>query len=334
MLIAGDIGGTKTDLAIFSSETGPLAPVAQQRVHSADYPSLQAIVKQFLAKIKKPVDRACFAVAGPVIAGRVKTTNLPWDIEDISLAQELNLNIKSVQLINDLEAIARAVPILRPSDVQTINVGEPVPRGAIAVVAPGTGLGESFLTWQGNRYVAHSSEGGHCDFAPTDKRQMRLLQYMFKLFDHVSFEHVCSGIGIPHLYRFLRDVENIPEKPEIARLVDAAPDPTVVIMNHSSEDANRLCASTIELFASILAAEAGNLAIKCLATGGVYIAGGVAVHALRAIKEPTFTQRFRRKGRFAELMARIPIHIVTSPAGLAGAAACGLENSPVESQVA
>jgi len=336
MLVAGDIGGTKTDLAIFSSEAGPLAPLAQQRVHSADYPSLQAIVKQFLAKVKKPVDRACFAVAGPVIGGRVKTTNLPWYVDDISLAHELNLNIKSVQLINDLEAVARAVPILRPSDAQTINVGESVPRGAIAVIAPGTGLGESFLTWDGNRYVAHSSEGGHCDFAPTDERQMRLLEYMFKLFDHVSFEHVCSGIGIPHLYRFLRDVEHIPEKPEIAKLVDGAPDPTVVIMNHASEDVNSssLCAATVELFASILAAEAGNLAIKCLAIGGVYIAGGVAVHALRAIKEPAFIQRFRRKGRFAELMARIPIQVVTSPAGLAGAAACGLENSCMESRIA
>jgi len=126
MLVAGDIGGTKTDLAIFSSEAGPLSPLAKARVHSADYPSLQAIVKEFLAKVKKPVDRACFAVAGPVLGGRVKTTNLPWDIADNSLAQELN--IKSVQLINDLEAIARAVPILRPSDVQTINAGEPVPE--------------------------------------------------------------------------------------------------------------------------------------------------------------------------------------------------------------
>jgi glucokinase len=236
-------------------------------------------------------------------------------------------------LINDLEAIARAMPILRPSDAQTINVGEAVRRGAIAVIAPGTGLGVSFLTWDGNRYLAHSSEGGHSDFAPTDERQMRLLQYMFKLFDHVSFEHVCSGIGIPHLYRFLRDVEHVPEKPDIARLVDGAPDPTVVIMSHAFADSNpsRLCAATIELFASILAAEAGNLAVKCLATGGVYIAGGVAVHALRAIKEPTFIQRFRRKGRFVELMARIPIQVVT---GLAGAAACGLENLPMEAQIA
>src|SRR5271167_1731085 len=161
MLIAGDIGGTKTDLALFSSEAGPHAPLAEAKVHSADYPSLQAIVKEFLDKVKKPVDKACFAVAGPVIGGRVKTTNLPWVIEEPSLAEELDINRQSVHLINDLEAIATAVPILRPSDVETINSGEPVPKGAIGVIAPGTGLGESFLTWDGAGYLAHSSEGGH-----------------------------------------------------------------------------------------------------------------------------------------------------------------------------
>src|ERR1700743_1281723 len=138
MLIAGDIGGTKTDLAIFSNEAGPLVPLAQTRVPSADFPSLQAIVKQFLAKEQKPVDRACFAIAGPVIGGRVKATNLPWVIEEKSLAEELNINRQSVHLLNDLEAIAHAVPILRPSDVATINAGEAVSKGAIGVIAPGT----------------------------------------------------------------------------------------------------------------------------------------------------------------------------------------------------
>jgi len=195
MLIAGDIGGTKTDLAIFSNEGGPHAPVAEAKFHSADYPSLQAIVKEFLVKTKIEVDRACFAVAGPVIDGRVKTTNLPWVIEVASLARELNINLQSVRLINDLEAIARAVPILRPSDVHTINAGVPVPKGAIAVIAPGTGLGESFLTWDGSRYVAHSSEGGHSDFAPTDTRQIRLLEYMFKKFDHVSLSTYVRELG-------------------------------------------------------------------------------------------------------------------------------------------
>src|SRR5262249_18923119 len=156
-----------------------------------------------------PIDRACFAVAGPVITGRVKTTNLPWVIEENSLAEDLNINRQSVHLLNDLEAIAHAVPILRPADVEAINVGEPVSRGAIAVIAPGTGLGESFLAWEGTRYVPHSSEGGHSDFAPTDRRAIGLLEYMLKKSDHVSFEHVCSGIGIPNIYAFLRDVEHV-----------------------------------------------------------------------------------------------------------------------------
>jgi glucokinase len=328
MLIAGDTGGTKTELAIFSNEGGPHSPLAQVKVHSADYPSLEAIVKEFLAKVDKPVDRACFAVPGPVIGGRVKTTNLPWMIEDISLARELNLNIKSVYLINDLEAVARAVPILRPSDVVTINRGESVPRGAIAVIAPGTGLGESFLTWDGSRHLAHSSEGGHADFAPTDERQIRLLQYMLKKFDHVSFEHVCSGIGIPLLYDYLRDVERIPETPEVAERIASSSDPSVAIINQalSSANASKLCADTIDLFVSILANEAANLALKVLATGGVYVAGGVVVHTLVALQRPGFMQSFKRKGRFAELMARIPIHVVVSHAALAGAAAYGLGN--------
>ena len=163
-----------------------------------------------------------------------------------------------------------------------------LPEGAIAVIAPGTGLGESFLTWDGTRYVAHSSEGGHSDFAPTDERQIRLLEYMLKIFDHVSFEHVCSGIGIPHIYRFLRDVEHLPEDPDVAKLVDAATDPSVVIISQAldAENPSKLCAATIDCFVSILGSEAGNLAVKFLATGGVYLAGGVAVHTLPVIKKP------------------------------------------------
>src|SRR5258707_6124317 len=157
MLIAGDIGGTKTDLAIYSSESGPHAPLAETEVHSADYPSLQAMVTEFLGQVKMSVDVASFDVAGPVIDGHVKTTNLPWVMDESSLARDLNL--KSVHLMNDLEAVARSVPVLRPIDMLTLNQGEAVPRGAIAGIAPGTGLGESFLTWQGGRYRGHSSQG-------------------------------------------------------------------------------------------------------------------------------------------------------------------------------
>lgn len=262
MLIAADIGGTKTDLAIFSSKAGTHSPLAQVRVHSADYPSLQAMAKEFLAKANMPVDRACFAVAGPVIGGRVRTTNLPWVVKETSLAKELNLNTNSVHLINDLEAIARAVPILRPSDAYTVNRGEAVPGENNPVIAPGTGLGESFLTWDGSRYTAHSSEGGHSDFAPTDQRQIHLLECMLNSFDHVSFERVCSGIGIPHIYGYLRDVEHLPEKPDVARLIESAADPSVVIISQSLDPVgpSKVCAATIDCFVSILGSEAGNLA--------------------------------------------------------------------------
>src|SRR5262249_28374268 len=163
-----------------------------------------------------------------------------------------------------------------------------------AVIAPGTGLGESFLTWEGSRYAAHSSEGGHADFAPTDQRQVRLLEHMLEKSDHVSFEHVCSGIGIPNIYAFLRDVEGLPEEAQIAPVIDSASDQSVAIIEHARGSANpsRLCTETIDMFVSILAAEASNLAMKVLATGGVYVAGGVAVHTLAALKRPAFMESF------------------------------------------
>jgi glucokinase len=331
MLLAGDVGGTKTDLAIFSVEGGPHSPVTQTQVHSADYPSLQALVTEFLEKAKTPVERACFDVAGPVIDGRVKITNLPWVIDEASLAKDLNL--KSVHLMNDLEAVARAVPILRPSDVSTLNVGQPVPKGAIAVVAPGTGLGESFLTWDGSRYVSHISEGGHADFAPTNERQIGLLKYMLKRFDHVSVEHVCSGIGIPNIYEYLRDVEQIPENPETTQLIASATDRTANITNLAFDQhkPSELCRATVDTFISILASEAANMVLKVMATGGIYLAGGIPLHIPRAAEESGFMQSFKRKGRFAQLMERIPVHVILNRAALVGSAAYGLESFKEES---
>ena len=324
MLIAGDIGGTKTDLAIYSPESGPHAPLAETQVHSADYPSLQAMVREFLGQVNLSVDVASFDVAGPVINGHVKTTNLPWVMDESTLAKELNL--KAAHLMNDLEAVARAVPALRAEDVFTINKGEPVADGPIAIIAPGTGLGESFLTWDGSRYVAHGSEGGHSDFAPTDDGQIRLLGYLLPRFGHVGVERVCSGIGVPNIYEFLRDEEQIPERPEVAQLIASAKDHTKAIVgaamdpHHPSE----LCQATIDMFVSILAGEAGNLALKVFSTGGVYIAGGVALHVLEALKNSRFMQTFTNKGRFKDLMGRIPIHVITTRAALVGAASYGL----------
>lgn len=334
MLIAGDIGGTKTDLAIYSIESGPHAPLAQAQFHSADYHSLQAMVSEFLAQVRVPVAYASFDVAGPVINGHVKTTNLPWVMDEISLAKDLNL--KSVHLMNDLEAVARAVPVLRAIDLVTLNEGQPVPQGTIAVIAPGTGLGESFLTWDGSQYVAHSSEGGHSDFAPTDERQIHLLEYLLQRFDHVAIERVCSGIGVPNIYEYLRDSEHIPERPEVAQWIASAKDHTKAIVeaasdpNHPSE----LCRATIKMLVSILASEAGNLALKVLATNGVYLAGGVALHVLGALKEPQFMQAFAKKGRFKEMMGRIPVHVISARAALVGAASFGLESYRHRSGVA
>jgi len=331
MLLAGDIGGTKTDLAIFSVERGPHSPITQTQVHSADYPSLQVLVKEFLEKAKTPVERACFDVAGPVIDGRVKITNLPWVIDEASLAKDLNF--KFVHLMNDLEAVARAVPILRASDVITINVGQPVPKGAIAVVAPGTGLGESFLTWDGSKYVSHSSEGGHADFAPTDERQIGLLKYMLKRFDHVSVERVCSGIGIPNIYEYLRDIEQIPEKPEIAQAIASAADHTAAITNSAFDEYNpcELCKATVDTFVSILASEAANMALKVMATGGVYLAGGIPLHMAHPAEKLRFIETFKQKGRFSQLMDHIPVHVILNRAALLGSAAYGLESFKEES---
>jgi glucokinase len=325
MLIAGDIGGTKTDLAIYSSEAGPHAPLAETEVKSADYPSLQAMVREFLAQAKMPVVTACFDVAGPVINGRVKTTNLPWEMDEGSLARDLNL--KSVRLINDLEAVARSVPILRANDLVTVNEGKPVLQGTIGIIAPGTGLGESFLTWDGAQYRAHSSEGGHSDFAPTDERQIGLLEYMRGRFDHVGFERVASGIGVPNIYDYLREKESIPENPAVARSIAAAKDRTRVILDAAldAHDPSPLCRATVDMLVSILGSEAGNLALKVLATGGVYMAGGIAVHLQGPLREPRFMAAFTRKGRFKDLMTGIPIHVITTRAALAGAAAYGLE---------
>jgi glucokinase len=328
MLLAGDIGGTKTDLAIYSSEAGPHTPLAETEVHSADYGSLTAIAREFLTKVNVSVDRACFAVAGPVIGGRAKITNLPWVMDDLTIAKELNL--ESVHLMNDLEAIAFAIPRLRTDDLHTLNVGAPVPGGAIGVIAPGTGLGEAFLTWDGSRFIAHSSEGGHASYAPTDETQIGLLAYMLKRFDHVSYEQVCSGIGIPHIYEYLRSSGYAPETPQVAEAIAAARDPSPTIIKFGLDPAHPsdLCAATLDILVSILGDEAGNLALKVLATGGVYLAGGIATHALPALESQRFMHAFTRKGRFAELMTRMPIHVIVTRVALAGAASYGLENVP------
>jgi glucokinase len=328
MLLAGDIGGTKTNLAVCSAETGPRAPLAEATFPSAEYPNLEALVREFLDQVDLKVDRASFGVAGPVAAGRAEITNLPWVMDETQLPEVLNLS--SVRLLNDLAAIAHAVPFLEPDDLHTLNVGQPVPTGTMAVIAPGTGLGEAFLTWDGSRYWPHASEGGHTDFAPTNPLEVELLRYLQDRFGHVSCERVCSGRGLPNIYASLKDSGYADEPAWLAEQLAAADDPTPVIVNTAldEEKACELCVATLNTFVSILGAEAGNLALKVLASGGVYLGGGIPPRILPALEQGRFMEAFQRKGRMSDLLVRVPVHVILNPkVALLGAACHGLELS-------
>ena len=202
MLIAGDIGGTKTDIAVFSTEAGPRAPVIQQRFATADYPSLESLVKDCMHQAKLPVTDACFAVAGPVVDGCSQLTNVPWAIKESNLREALGL--RHVRLLNDVQAMAEAVPYVTENERRVIRDGQRVEAGAIAFIAPGTGLGEAFLTWAGTHYEAHPSEGSHVDFGPTTPLETDLLRFLQARWGRVSYERACAGQSIPDLYEFLK----------------------------------------------------------------------------------------------------------------------------------
>lgn len=325
MLLAGDVGGTKTELAVFSPESGPRRPLAKARYPSARYASLEAMVREFLAANSWPVTWACFGVAGPVIGGRARITNLPWELEGGALAAALGL--RAVHLVNDLEAVARAVPELLSEDLSTLNAGSHPGAGSLAVIAPGTGLGEAFLGWDGTRHQAFPSEGGHADFAPATERETGLLSHLRGRFGHVSVERVCSGPGIVHIYEYLRACGAAPEGADVAERLASAEDgpPVITDAGLRRPDPDSLSAATLALFADILGAEAGNLALKVLATGGVYVAGGVARHLLPLLRTGAFMRAFVRKGRMSEMMAGMPVHVVVRPAAILGAAVFGLE---------
>jgi glucokinase len=324
MLIAGDIGGTKTLLALYVPESGARKPIAQAEFHSANYHSLEDIVRAFIEQTNRPVEAACFDVAGPVINGRAHLTNLPWVLDEGMMEQTLGL--KRVMLLNDLKAVAYAVPPLLPEDVHTINEGRADPHGPMAVIAPGTGLGEAFSIWNGSTYVACSSEGGHADFAPTDETQAALRHYLSDRYGHVAYERVCSGSGLPNIYDFLRDSKFAPEPAALAAILAQAADRTPIIFEAALQDpADALCAATLDLFVSILGAEAGNLALKVLATGGVYLGGGIPPRILSRLDDGRLMRAFVSKGRFADLLAKVPVKVITTQAALLGAALYGLD---------
>jgi glucokinase len=326
MLLAGDIGGTKTNLAVFSSETGFRKPYAEATYVSVDYPGLEVLVHEFLAQHDFPIDRASFGVAGPVVGGRATITNLPWMMDENQLQQALY--IPSVRLLNDLDAIAHSVPYLESQDRLTLNEGQAVSGGAIAVIAPGTGLGEAFLTWDVSHYKAHTSEGGHADFAPTNTIQVELLRYLLTRFPHVSFERICSGKGLPNIYDYLKDSGYAEEPQWLAEQLATTRDRSPIIVNNAldKENACKLCVATLNTFVSILAAEAGNLALKVLATGGVYIGGGIPPRIISYLDSKQFMKIFTHKGRFTQMLAQMPVHVILNPkVALLGAAYHGFE---------
>jgi glucokinase len=325
MLLAGDLGATKTSLAIYAAKSGPRKPLHEATLRSAQYPDLQSLVQHYLQQSGVTVDNAAFGVAGPVVGGRATITNLGWEMDEQALARALGLS--RVQLLNDLQVIGCAVPALQQEDLSTLSAGQAVPGGAIAVIAPGTGLGEAFLTWDGSQYRSHPTEGGHTDFAPTTELQAGLLEYLSERYEHVSYERVCSGMGLPNIYAYLSDSGFAPEPDWLAEQLAAAHDPTPVIVNAalSEERTCALCQATLDTFVSILGAEAGNLALKVLATGGVYLGGGIPPRILPALQTGPFLHAFRAKGRFSEFMSRLPVHVILTPqVALLGAAIAGL----------
>jgi glucokinase len=262
----------------------------------------------------------------------VRATNLPWpELSEAGLARALGAG--HVTLLNDLQAVALGVTATRPEDLLVLDAGRPEPGGAIAVIAAGTGLGEAFLTRQGDRWVAHPSEGGHGDFAPVDELELELLRFLLPRLGHVSYEYVCSGVGIPNLYDFLAHHAPGPEPDGVASALAAAADRTRAIVDHGTVPApagggpppSARCHEVVRLFTRILGSEAGNLALKVLATGGVYIAGGLALAARDELAAGPFLERLRAKGRLADVLRDVPVSIVTSPAALTGAAVAGLQ---------
>jgi len=328
--LACDIGGTKTALTVFSEEGGLKAPIAEQTYESSKYPDLESILNEFLSNLTKDVriELASFGVAGPVVNGRATTTNLPWVVDKKLLQNSLTLT--SVYVLNDLVATTYFISHLSEADVCSLNPAEPQKGGTIGVIAPGTGLGEAFAVWDGTRYRPYSSEGGHSDFAPNSDVEIDLLQDLRKIWEHVSWERVCSGPGIRNIFNYYHkepifaDEKSLMER-ETAHLED--PTPYIVSRALDKKAPCSTCVSTLNTFLETLGAEAGNLALKVMATGGVYLGGGIPLHVLSALKDGRFMMGFQRKGRLSPVLSKIPVRVILNPrCALLGAAQFGLDS--------
>jgi glucokinase len=308
MILAGDIGGTSARLAVFQVADGALKMVHKKVYASQKHTGLEDIAKKFVAEYGLNVDQACFGIAGPVIQGRVETPNLSWVVDSQSLARELKL--PRVSLINDLEANAHGIAALRPEDFAVINKGNPDSQGNTAVISAGTGLGEAGLFWDGERHRPFACEGGHCDFAPRNELETALLLHLLRSKDHVSWERVLSGPGLVTIYEFLRDTGRAAEPAALAAELSHARDASKFISEAGLAGKYEICRQALDLFVAVYGAEAGNLALKVMATGGVFIGGGIAPAILPRLQSALFLDSFLAKGRFKAFLGKIPVRVI------------------------
>jgi glucokinase len=326
VILAGDVGGTKCNIALFSERNGKLTSVFTQRFASKDFAQFDLIVREFLRQAaahltREQIRAAGFGVAGPVMNNRVRATNLPWTVDAAILANELNLS--DVVLLNDLGATGHSIEYLSQDEFCVLNPGKPEYGGTRALLAAGTGLGQSILVWDGARYRVVPSEGGHSDFAPHTEQQIELLRFMRRRYSQVSWELILSGRGFRTIHEFLA--------PNVLHhsFEDPGTDPAPEITKLGLSKECSVCAETLDLWTDIYGAEAGNLALKVLALGGVYVAGGIAVKIIEKIKDGTFFEAFRDKWKFETMLGNIPVSVILNEsAPLLGAAYEALASVP------
>jgi glucokinase len=318
MILAGDIGGTNTRLALVEAKNGEMTIVAEKTFPSRERTSLESAIGEFLSLHSTDLTRASFGIAGPVRNGRCEATNLPWVVDARTVANRLNL--ERVGLINDLEANAYGVAAIKSNDLVILNEGVRNARGNKAIISAGTGLGEAGMYWDGETHRPFASEGGHGDFAPRNHIEIELLNYSMNRFRRVSYERIVSGPGLVNIYTFLRDTGKGEEPAWLAEQMRQG-DPAPIISQNALEGKSQLCIQSLELFVSLYGAEAGNLALKLMATGGIYLGGGIAPRIFSKLKEPEFMNAFTAKGRMRPLLQDIPVKVIMNPkTALLGAA--------------
>ncbi|MFZ0808738.1 MAG: glucokinase [Candidatus Sulfotelmatobacter sp.] len=323
MILAGDIGGTNARLAYFQAQNGHLSLICERVFPSREHHGLGEIVSQFLKDSGTRPEVACFGIAGPVRNGRVETSNLPWVIEQSKLAKQIQL--PATLLINDLEASAWGIGALSAADLVPLNKISGPAIGNQAVIAPGTGLGQAGLFWDGSRHHVFACEGGHCDFAPQGDLQIALLRFLEARFGHVSYERILSGPGLVNVYQFLRDSQHEKETPEVAAQIQKD-DAAAAISRAALAESCPLSVKALDLWIAVYGAEASNLALKVMATGGLFLTGGISPKILPKLTGPAFMQAFLEKGRLRPLVEAIPVQVVMNQnAGLLGAARCGAQ---------